>query len=121
MPLVSGDCTFCEGSGKCEECHGTGINPHLNSSEPKCSICSATGVCPECDGSGKGSLWRPHKGSVLKYGIALAAGLIAFFSMFALLQNSWIIVLMLVGWTAFWYFLFYRDSQRKKSAPASRL
>lgn len=120
MPLVSGDCTFCEGLGKCEECHGTGTNPHLNSPEPRCPHCSGTGVCPECEGSGKAPLWRPHKGNLLIYGIAWALGLIAFFGVLSAVRNRWIIALLMVGWSAFWYVLFYRDSQRRKSAPPSR-
>ena len=121
MPLVSGNCTFCEGSGRCEECHGTGTNPHLNSPDPKCPHCSATGVCPECDGGGKAPIWRSHKGNVLKYGIFWAAGLIVFFGALAVVANRWLSGLMLVAWTAFWYVIFYRDAQRKKSAPSSRL
>jgi hypothetical protein len=29
-------CPDCDGSGKCAECFGTGINTRLNDSEPKC-------------------------------------------------------------------------------------
>ena len=58
---------------RCEECHGTGTNPHLNSTDPKCPHCSATGVCPECDGSGNAPICRSHKGNVFKYGIMMGS------------------------------------------------
>ncbi len=120
MALVSGECTFCEGSGKCEECNGSGTNKHLNSPDPHCTQCSGTGVCLECDGTGKSFLWRARKGNVLIYGITWALGLITFFSSFAFVRNRWILALLLVGWTAFWYVLFYCNSQRRKKAPPSR-
>ncbi len=119
--MISGQCTFCEGSGKCEECRGTGINPHLNSTEPKCPHCSGNGSCPECEGSGKGPTHRrEYKGNLLLYGILWASGLVAFFALLSLLKNPWILWLLLLGWSAFWYVLFYRDSQRRKPSPPSR-
>lgn len=121
MALVSGDCTFCAGSGKCEECNGTRVNPHLNSSEPECSHCFASGVCPECDGTGKTPMWRPRNGKVLVYGAAWAIGLIAFFGSLSFVTSRWIVTVLLIAWSAFWYVLFYRDSQRRKPAPGSRL
>jgi hypothetical protein len=45
-------CATCHGSKKCTECDGTGINTHVNESEPNCRICSGTGVCSVCDGTG---------------------------------------------------------------------
>jgi hypothetical protein len=50
--MSSGACSACHGSKKCVECDGTGINPHLNESEPKCQACSGTGVCSMCNGTG---------------------------------------------------------------------
>lgn len=113
--LIQGDCVFCEGSGKCEECHGTGTNPHLNSSEPKCPHCSGDGICPECEGVGKAPMYRrKYKGNVLFYGLLWAAGLIAFFGLIFIARNRWIQVLLFICWNVFWYILFYRDSQRTK-------
>lgn len=37
----------------CPKCDGSGINTHLNESEPKCSNCSGSGVRPTCKGSGR--------------------------------------------------------------------
>jgi Flp pilus assembly protein TadB len=119
MPHVSGDCTFCEGSGKCKECQGSGVNPHINSPEAKCSHCSATGACPECDGTGRAG--SRHKGNVLFYGLAWASGLIVFFGVFAAVSHTSLKVVLVVAWTVFWYAVFYRDSQRRKPAPPSRL
>ena len=36
--------------GRCADCHGTGLNVHLNSDDPKCRSCGGTGVCPTCHG-----------------------------------------------------------------------
>ncbi len=100
--MISGQCTFCEGSGKCEECHGTGINPHLNSSEPKCSHCSGIGVCPECEGTGKSPMRRrQYKGNLLLYGILWASGLVAFFALISVFQNPWILKLLFLGGALF--------------------
>ena len=85
--LTQLDCRFCDGSGKCEEYNGTGTNPHLNSTLPECAHCSGTGVCPECGGSGRSPIARPRKGTVLKYGISWAAGIIAFFGLMAFVDN----------------------------------
>jgi hypothetical protein len=46
-------CTFCGGDGKCAECGGTGVNPHLNEDEPNCRNCSGSGGCPGCEGTGR--------------------------------------------------------------------
>ena len=43
-------CPECKDNGKCAECNGTGINVHINETEPKCRNCSGTGVCPMCEG-----------------------------------------------------------------------
>ena len=72
--LISGDCQFCEGSGRCQECNGTGINIHLNTFERACAQCSGSGICPECNGCGKDPLFRPREGNVLIYGILVALG-----------------------------------------------
>jgi DnaJ-class molecular chaperone len=50
-------CRNCDGglffaNGRCAFCHGTGVNPQLNSAQPKCPSCDGTGVCPSCQGSG---------------------------------------------------------------------
>jgi hypothetical protein len=118
--LTQLDCQFCEGSGKCEECNGTGTNPHLDSATPKCAHCSGTGVCPECDGSGRSPLAQPHKGSALKYGILWAAGIIGFFGLMAVVHNLLFTGIAMVAWTVFWYVLSHRDAQRKKPSPRSR-
>ena len=121
----AGDCMFCEGSGKCEECHGAGIDPHLNSAEIKCSHCNSTGICPECEGTGKAASSRQqYKGNVLIYGALCAVGLIAFFALFAITNNRWVTVALLVIWQAILFIVFYRasqkDTQRRKPAPPSR-
>lgn len=56
-------CDFCDGSGECYYCKGTGnvkkIVPHP---DPKyvdgydhvnCQVCKGSGVCPYCNGSGR--------------------------------------------------------------------
>jgi len=118
--LRLGDCHFCEGSGKCEECSGTGTNPHINSRAPKCPHCAGTGTCPECGGSGKSPLGRPRSGSVLKYGLLWAVGIIVFFGLLAVVKSRIFTAIGVVAWSVFWFVLFYRDSQRKKASPPSR-
>jgi hypothetical protein len=54
-------CSTCEGSGKCPDCFGTGVNIHVNQDEPMCRICSGSGKCPGCEGTGKPG----HRSSVL--------------------------------------------------------
>jgi hypothetical protein len=51
--MTHNTCAACAGSGKCTQCDGTGINTHLNESEPKCSGCSGDGLCLECHGTGR--------------------------------------------------------------------
>ena len=46
-------CIACHGTGKCADCDGTGINLHLNESEPKCERCTGTGTCSDCQGTGR--------------------------------------------------------------------
>jgi hypothetical protein len=64
-----GDCKFCEGSGKCEECNSSGIDPHLNYPDTRCPHCEATGLCPECCGTGTAGWACELKGNVLVYGL----------------------------------------------------
>jgi hypothetical protein len=63
---------------------------------------------------------RPRKGSALKYGILWAAGIIVFFGLMAVVNNRFFTGIAMVAWTVFWYGLFYRDGQGKKSSPPSR-
>ena len=114
-----GDCAFCDGSGKCEECNGTGTNPHLSSSDPACPHCTGIGKCPECDGSGFAPIGRPRKGSVLKYALVVAALFIGLFALDAV-PNRVGIILAVVVWFAELYALFRWDSRRKKPSPPSR-
>ena len=53
-------CPNCHGNKKCAECGGTGINTHLNESEPDCRFCSGTGVCSACNGTGFARAARPE-------------------------------------------------------------
>ena len=119
--LVQGDCTFCEGSGKCGECFGTGINPHLNDASPKCPRCDATGVCPHCEGTGKTPMWRPSQsGSRLKYIFMWAAGLFVFSVLggFTFVKYARAAALIPVAWSVAWY-IAYRRSQNRKPTSAS--
>ena len=59
LSLRRDSCVFCHGDGKCSECSGTGVNTHLNETEPKCQNCAGTGVCPNCQGAGRASLHSP--------------------------------------------------------------
>lgn len=52
-------CVACQGNGKCATCDGTGINVHINESEPKCKSCAGTGVCSECQGTGRDYVLPP--------------------------------------------------------------
>jgi hypothetical protein len=63
---------------------------------------------------------RPHRGSVLKYGILWAVGIIVFLGLMAIVDNRLYTGIAMVAWTVFWYVLFYRDGRRKKSSPPSR-
>jgi hypothetical protein len=47
-------CKNCDepGNGKCARCYGTGTNLKLNSAEPKCPFCDGTGQCQLCKGTG---------------------------------------------------------------------
>src|SRR5579863_9877251 len=57
--LVCGECRdslafmTLKGSGRCVECNGSGVNPHLNQDEAKCRNCKGTGICPTCNGTGQ--------------------------------------------------------------------
>ncbi len=114
-----GECVFCDGSGKCEECSGTGINPHVSSSEAACPHCSGTGKCPECDGSGLSPIGRPRKGSVLKYALFVVAVLIGLFALMTV-PNRVVSAIAVVVWFVLLGVLFRWDSQRRKSSPPSR-
>ena len=53
MPRVARRrCLDCGGSGRCEDCHCTGVNLRLNDSEPRCRSCEGTGRCARCGGTG---------------------------------------------------------------------
>jgi hypothetical protein len=108
-----GDCVFCKGTGKCEECGGSGVKP-LDASA--CSHCSGTGACPECKGTGKSSYWRQRRpGNLLLYGVLWAAGLIGLFALMAI--SRFFMIIGMATWTAFLFVLFSRGSQRKQSSP----
>ena len=114
-----GDCLFCHGSGKCEECNGTGINPHLSSSDNTCPHCSASGKCPECSGSGLSPIGRPHEGSVVRYALFIVAILIGLFALLAV-SSRIVTVIAMVVWIGLLYLLFSWDSKRRKPTPPSR-
>src|SRR5262249_8716130 len=121
--LMAFECGFCEGTGKCEECQGTGTNPHFNSEVPTCPHCSGTKLCPECEGTGKSPLGRPRKGNILIYGLAVSAALIGLFGVIGIVANRVSMVLALVIWwgfLGFLYVIFYRNARRKKPSPPSR-
>lgn len=113
------DCAFCSGSGKCEECNGTGINPHLNSSDASCPHCSGSGKCPECNGAGLSPLGRPRKGSILGYALLIVALLIGLFVLVSV-PNRVVDVIAVVVWMVLLYALFRWNSERKKPSPPSR-
>jgi excinuclease UvrABC ATPase subunit len=51
-------CPFCDGSGECAKCDGTGlrtIHKHwpLRDVEVPCRACQGSGVCDLCKGEGK--------------------------------------------------------------------
>ena len=114
-----GECLFCDGSGKCEECNGTGINPHLSSSDAACPHCSACGKCPECEGSGLSRIGRPREGSILRYAIYVAAVLIGAFGLF-LVPNRIVNIVGLVAWFSLLYALLRWHEKRRKRSPPSR-
>jgi hypothetical protein len=60
------------------------------------------------------------KGNVLLYGAAIAAGVIVFSLVVPTVRNCWLLGLILVLWNVLWYAVFYRQGQRRKSAPPSR-
>ena len=114
-----GDCLFCNGSGKCEECNGTGINPHVSSSDASCPHCSGSRKCPECDGSGLSPIGRPRNGNVLKYSILIVALLMGLLALMAV-PNRIVAAIAMVVWVGLWYGLFSWNSKRRKSSPPSR-
>jgi hypothetical protein len=112
------DCVFCEGTGKCEECKGTGTKPL---SVTGCPNCSGTGKCPECEGIGKSPFWvRPRDGSVLIYGLLCAAAFVACFGLMTVVRNRIFTIICNVVWLVLCGVLFSRSSQRKKAIPPSR-
>ena len=46
------------GNGKCDKCHGTGIDNIIKTmmtlGSEECPRCDGDGVCPTCNGGGKG-------------------------------------------------------------------
>jgi hypothetical protein len=52
-------CYTCRDTGKCQECDGSGQNPHLNSDDPR---------CPGCHGSGSCSVCGPQEGTITLFG-----------------------------------------------------
>lgn len=114
-----GECVFCGGSGKCEECNGTGINPHVSSVEGACPHCSGSGKCPECSGSALSPIGRPRKGSVLKYALLVVAALVGIFALMTF-PNRIVAATGVILWMAILYALFYWDGHRTKSIPPSR-
>jgi hypothetical protein len=117
MPKL-GDCLFCNGSGRCEECNGRGINPHVSSSDAVCPHCSGSRKCPECDGSGLSPIGRPRKGNVLKYGTLIAALLIGLLALMSV-PNRIVAAIAGVVWVGLLYGLFSWNSKRRKSSPPS--
>lgn len=46
-------CRVCSGSGKCSNCHGSGISPnHAPGIVARCGACSGSGKCTTCHGLG---------------------------------------------------------------------
>lgn len=48
-------CSWCYGSGVCEDCNGTRKNPHMEGSiweSLGCTLCKSTGKCYKCGGDG---------------------------------------------------------------------
>ncbi|MCM1005657.1 MAG: hypothetical protein NC402_05095 [Prevotella sp.] len=43
-------CRGCNGNGRCQHCHGTGL---VNNNKSKCSLCHGSGTCVSCHGRGK--------------------------------------------------------------------
>lgn len=48
-------CRGCNGSGRCQQCGGTGrkTNNHIGGGTYSCSLCHGTGRCQSCAGTGK--------------------------------------------------------------------
>jgi hypothetical protein len=106
-------CECCEGSGKCVECDGTGINPHLNSTTPKCPNCRGSAICPNCKGTAKSAIARPlYRGNLLKYGALWAGILVSFWSLVEFAHSRIVTAIALVVWIIFWYVVFYRTNER---------
>jgi hypothetical protein len=49
-----------------------------------------------------------------------AAGIIVFFGLIRVVHSRIFTAIAIIAWFAFFYVLFYRDSQRKKASPPSR-
>jgi len=114
-----GDCAFCNGSGKCEECEGTGTNPNFNSSVDVCPHCSASGKCPECGGSGLGPIGRPREGSVLRYAFLVAATLVGVFALMTAPSRVVKVIGFLV-WMCLLWWVFSRNDKCRGPNPPSR-
>lgn len=55
--MPRGKCPSCDGGflvgdGRCARCHGTGINPQIDSAQPECPFCRGSGTCADCGGLG---------------------------------------------------------------------
>ena len=50
------ECGLCGGTGKCTECHGSGLDA-TDPVESECVECFGTGRCLECKGAGKRLSW----------------------------------------------------------------
>jgi hypothetical protein len=61
-------CPFCDGSGECGKCGGTGFRElkpsRIGRTRPvKCWACDASGKCPLCHGTGKQQSGQPSRGN----------------------------------------------------------
>ena len=50
------ECGLCGGTGKCTECHGSGLDA-TDAVESECVECCGAGRCHECEGAGKRPTW----------------------------------------------------------------
>lgn len=48
-------CPKCDGTGDCQKCGGSGIDPAASdtSRDPDCTLCDGTGLCNVCNGTGE--------------------------------------------------------------------
>jgi hypothetical protein len=114
-----GDCAFCAGSGKCEECDGTGANPQFNSPESACPHCSTSGKCPECGGSGLSPIGRFREGSVLKYAVFVVAVMAGVFALLSV-PSRIVSVTGSILWVCLCWGVFRWNGKRRGPSPPSR-